>query len=841
MASPLYPGYFPGKPVYRDKRPYLKPQPTELGGLDQVMSEIVDSVHNNLDIPKWIVDQEMESIKAAFTISAAKRAPTTERVYGVEELEDEPGANISVKLDFKKFSENPEKYLTDTFFLKPLASVIDVDEMQAISRSEIVKELVSNEKSPFYLGIEGITASDVKSALATGAMGPVSADTYLHQKYGTLGVSAKAFAKNSAATSQRNKKFVSFNENLLDSVSYELTNKGAAALGASASTAVQINEAKNLVSSRSAVVSSLKSLNSSMGDIGETMTKDTSFLSPLGGTSKVSPADVSALRSRISEVQTSLASLSSTDRKSARNVEQYVNRLNANLDRFIDASGKIKDPKGLDLFLKTEGAKLYRSEFDQGLAGSLTSRFARDTANNKKVLNALDAKDSAGNRIFSKASVNALRLSRDLQTDWDYETLDDLLTSIKDGKLPTQFVWNRVIQPRVERYTPSYWIGRSVDWYTANTKTGVLIRKTLTSYRDYWDKIQLKLKKIPFIGVVGTKNWEVLKKKIANAISEFITKAIDLGTEGIGLLFDRVIKVVVRFVVEKTMDLAMNVWKAAVKLDFEKMEELLAGGIKSMIPFLAGCLTPFAVLGVFIFFLMIIFTGVLPEDDATKEPGPLGELVDRLLPWFGDFNSENCPIDDVLTIPFANDSSNAAASEGYNLVAGLKRGFWCYWNHQPDYDDASDRADLFDEVQFQYNSFPAALNECADCLFWCTWLPYIAYQNIGQEFDPTISYLGAQRMNDWFKAQAASGTFTYILPDDPAACSKIEDGDIVFWNVAGGTGWHVSMVYNVDSGTVNTIHSNAPYKWLPLLCDGSGVQDPPGGTMSVVGFGRPSN
>lgn len=318
-------------------------------------------------------------------------------------------------------------------------------------------------------------------------------------------------------------------------------------------------------------------------------------------------------------------------------------------------------------------------------------------------------------------------------------------------------------------------------------------------------------------------------------IAEAITKAIDLATEGIGLLFDRIIKVVVRFIVEKTADFLTKVGKALLKLDPEAIEELFIGAGKALTPVAMGCLAPFVILFVLIMFLLILFLGVLPREDATKEYGPIGERIDTMLPWFGGYNAEDCKVDDSLVLPYDNNSTNAPAYEAFELVNKLKRGFWCYWNHHPDYDDSGDRIDLWDEIMFEFNAFPAALNECADCLFWCTWLPYVAYQNVGMDFDPTISYLGAQRMNDWFKSSQ-----TYIEPGDACGRDGVESGDIVFWNVAAGSGWHVSMVYKVESGVVHTIHSNAPYKNLPLLCDGSSVNDPPGGAMTVVGFGRPN-
>lgn len=834
MANPLYPGYYPGKPVYRDRRPWQKPEDVPIGGFEESVDAAAEAVENSpIFFPKWLIEQEKADIKQALKITnySSEVMEDIEVDYGVEELQDAPGGAGSIIIDPLKIAEDPANALYEGLIKGPIQSIIDEDDLQAQARAQIVKELVSNKDSKLSLAVEGAE----KPIAGVPTVPTLETASGMGKNYGDVGKAAMEFAGGSSSVFTRNKTHAELNIKTLSSIASEFEARDdAGQLDASrlgASTAALVNEGKNIVVTRSAITSSLKTVQKKFKPVADGF--DKGFLSPLGGSPE---AELTELRSAISNARDALTDsrLSDSDRRISAKALAHIDKIENGISRFTDATGKITDKKGLEKFLRVEGQAFYRNDFDRGIAGSVTAKFASDTATNKKVLAALDAKDSSGKRVFSKASVNSLHLSRQLQTDWDYETLDDLITSIKDGKIPTQFLWRRVIKPNIETYTPSYWIGRAKEAFL-DSKLGAPVKELLGKYTLLLNKVQNNVV-LKYFGFLGGKGYEQLKRKIANIISEAITKAIDLATEGIGLIFDRIIKVVVRFIVEKTMDFAAKVGKAFLKLDPDAIEELFVGAGKALMPVAVGCLSPFVVVIVIVFFLLMMFVGVLPREDATKEYAPIGERIDVLLPWFGGFNAQDCSLDDVLSLPYENDTSNVPAAEAYDLVTELKRGFWCYWNHHPEYDDSADRIDLWDEIMFEFNAFPAALNECADCLFWCTWLPYVAYQNVGMEFDPSISYLGAQRMNDWFRDTPA---LTYITPETACGSGGVESGDIVFWNVAAGSGWHVSMVYKVEDGVIHTIHSNAPYKNLPLLCSGSAAGDPPGGTMSVVGFGRP--
>jgi hypothetical protein len=309
-------------------------------------------------------------------------------------------------------------------------------------------------------------------------------------------------------------------------------------------------------------------------------------------------------------------------------------------------------------------------------------------------------------------------------------------------------------------------------------------------------------------------------------VTNIIAGAVAVGSGGVSWVVTQAIKLAARIVVNKIGKATEDLWKTIRKGDyFTPFADAITGVTKVFGAMAASC---FVVVFVLLLLASVIISAFSVED-ATKVATSLEgrETLPEGLPAFGGLTKSTCKFTgDTLDLTFANNSSSGAARRGYDLVTDLMRGFWCYWNHQPDYDSASDPRDLFDEIRFEADAFPGNLNSCADCLFWCTWLPYIAYNS---SFDQSVGLLSAEAMTGFFRSQ------TFFEPNQ---AGQARSGDIVFFRTGTG-GWHVAMVYYVLPGDgIMTIHSNAPYKQLFLTLDGGTVQDP-AGFLTVVGIGRP--
>ena len=202
-------------------------------------------------------------------------------------------------------------------------------------------------------------------------------------------------------------------------------------------------------------------------------------------------------------------------------------------------------------------------------------------------------------------------------------------------------------------------------------------------------------------------------------------------------------------------------------------------------------------------------------------------------PFSGSGGSTSCdPPHESLGFP--NSATNSITSRAWQIVDRLERGFWCYWNKSPDYPE------LFDSEKIRFNSNPNP-KEYTN-LFWCTWLVIKAYNESGNilPLQHNGRYtLASDVMLEWFQDQgryvdfkdAQKNKFTGVSPGDVAFVYTGSDSRKV---------QHVSLVWAVFSGGIQTIDSNAGLKSFTYsissptsrACWGSGC------TMHIVGFGK---
>ena len=524
-------------------------------------------------------------------------------------------------------------------------------------------------------------------------------------------------------------------------------------------------------------------------------------------------------------------------------VEDIDNKLYVQSGRnreITDNNGKI-----LNVLQLKEG-EFFKDTIDGGVVDKLSrsslSRLLND-ADFKSILDEEYYNDDGRQRVFSRSARNLLNVVNTAHKDWSWEAINDTISDVFDGKIWQQLAITGSIIPglnllrRVERITPHYWIGKM----TASFSEKVGLTRAIARYEDFWTGIQNKT--IGKVMVPLQYRLQLLRKKIGDLIEKAISKYLGGGLAGatgglslvIGKVVGRIARIGVQVIVNRTSKFISDVWKTVRKLDFSGLDDIVQNATKAMFVFIASCAAVFAGIAFLIFTIITVILSAFGSSDTTRVSTDIsGRIVyDSGLYAFGSYDAENCPVGDVLDLTFDNDSSNGPARRAHDLVTELMRGFWCYWNRSPEYDSSTDVADLFDEIEFSINSFPGSgIRNCADCLFWCTWLPYIAYD---YSFDTSVSYLGAQKMFEYFRSEQV-----FVDPSSPGASGLIQSGDIAFFQTGTGSGWHTGMVYYTNSDVVMTIHSNAPFKELPLTVrPNNSVQSPDSSLIQIVGFGRP--
>ena len=202
-------------------------------------------------------------------------------------------------------------------------------------------------------------------------------------------------------------------------------------------------------------------------------------------------------------------------------------------------------------------------------------------------------------------------------------------------------------------------------------------------------------------------------------------------------------------------------------------------------------------------------------------------------PFSGPGGSISCdPPHEPLGFP--NSATNSITSRAWQIVDRLERGFWCYWNKSPDYPELFDA----EKIRFNLNPNPKEYTN----LFWCTWLVIKAYNESGNilplQYNGRYT-LASNVMLKWFQDQ---NRYIYFKEAQENMFTGVSPGDVAFVYTGSDSRdvQHVSIVWAVFSGGIQTIDSNAGLKFFTYsvasptsrACWGSGC------TMHIVGFGK---
>lgn len=202
-------------------------------------------------------------------------------------------------------------------------------------------------------------------------------------------------------------------------------------------------------------------------------------------------------------------------------------------------------------------------------------------------------------------------------------------------------------------------------------------------------------------------------------------------------------------------------------------------------------------------------------------------------PFSGSGGSISCePSHEPLGFP--NSATNSITSRAWQIVDRLERGFWCYWNKSPDYPE------LFDSEKVRFNPNPNP-KEYTN-LFWCTWLVVKSYNESGNILPLQYNgryMLASDVMRQWFLDK---GRYVEFKDAQKTKFTNVSPGDVAFVYTGSDSRpvQHVSIVWAIFSGGIQTIDSNAGLKSFTYsvssptskACWGSGC------TMYIVGFGK---
>ena len=100
MPSPIYPGYYPGKPLYRDTRYVAKAQKVrevKLNALERFLS----GLYENANLPRWVYEQELKTMQESLVIKPESQKVDAANIvaFGIEDLEEMKGAAVRVPLN----------------------------------------------------------------------------------------------------------------------------------------------------------------------------------------------------------------------------------------------------------------------------------------------------------------------------------------------------------------------------------------------------------------------------------------------------------------------------------------------------------------------------------------------------------------------------------------------------------------------------------------------------------------------------------------------------------------------------------------------------------------------
>jgi hypothetical protein len=351
---------------------------------------------------------------------------------------------------------------------------------------------------------------------------------------------------------------------------------------------------------------------------------------------------------------------------------------------------------------------------------------------------------------------------------------------------------------------------RTDDYFSlAKAKVGHLER-----YAKFISRIQSKyvVKVIRFAYKPIAHVREAIQEKVNNWIASGVAAVFGDVTGGLGYAASWAIKMGVSWVLNKVEYTMKKAWDGIKKLDYtyavEMIEESAKTGGKWLVYTFAFVIV-FPILIVAIIFTPIFST--LPAFDPSQI-GDVGAGEGSLGFGFGDTSAADCLVTSKSLSEYQfMQSTTGGPGTAYTLMEEMQKGFWCYWNHSPSYDQAGE-PDYFNEVLFQANPSPGNLENCYDCLFWCTFLPWKSGLD-------TSGQARADKVENYY----IQGGGHYVS-DEEAYVKKngetnIRPGDIVFIKSPSNStrgrlteSNHVGVVWAVTPDAVVTLHSNSGEK-----------------------------
>ena len=646
MPSPIYPGYYPGKPLYRDTRYVAKAQKVrevKLNALERFLS----GLYENANLPRWVYEQELKTMQESLVIKPESQKVDAANIvaFGIEDLEEMKGAAVRVPLNPRDWFENPLKVFWETYVAKPFASIADWDEYRATAKGQAWGSIIG--------GQENVLAPGVRNPyeLYYNAPGPQLVGS---EYYGVPGATPKgttnpakaavAYMQDSTSSETRNKKFHEFNVAAIKGWTKELLSfdrPGGPGLPASLSAADRANfqNVKDLMARRLAALASLDEFTKISSGLVKVGDRAFSFsVGPLGGVERkievppppgappgTPPGEITvvlpitnrrAFEKSFISLNRSLQNLDPTGSQDAKNIIAFRDRINSRL--FSPAGTLMAGVTDDEIFklMRREIKNLHRSTINGGLAFTFSKKTMDSLKHDPNFVRLLNATyiDANGNavRLTSDSSRNLFRLTRVIDNDWEWEALGDTLTDLSEGKVPYQVIWKNFVLPRVERYTPSFWVGKLVK----NAAKNLGLEASVERYQKAWGNLQIGFLNsgVGKVFLAFQNKKELIKAQLVGAITNLISGAIAVATDGLSLLAERVIRVAVRIVVNKISKFTENVWKAIKSRDFDILDE----SFKSVLKIVAYIV---ATIFVFVFGFMLLIAALLSAfsvEDATK-------------------------------------------------------------------------------------------------------------------------------------------------------------------------------------------------------------------------------
>jgi hypothetical protein len=204
-----------------------------------------------------------------------------------------------------------------------------------------------------------------------------------------------------------------------------------------------------------------------------------------------------------------------------------------------------------------------------------------------------------------------------------------------------------------------------------------------------------------------------------------------------------------------------------------------------------------------------------------------------------------------------NSDGSAIALASLELLQGLQRGWWGFYNYHTSYPN------LFDTASWQSfgigpppcatatpnSACPTTESRSPNAMFWCTWNVIYAFANAGRPIVNPASpgrMTGVSGMRSYFIEQSLSGQGEYIgvrgygaAPSSPRlpTVSDIRAGDVAFFAKSGDLDAHVAIVGVVTDSYIITYDSNNYRKEITYTV-GTNGEIRPNGQVSLNGVAR---